>query len=94
MQHIGSGNTFYMSRFNKGETPDSLIPPKVFDKETTQKYLTETFDFCAGLIRNLNDADLDKAFPGRPNTPSMTGWDWLLNASSTRHIIADTPRCI
>jgi uncharacterized damage-inducible protein DinB len=80
MQHIGSGNTFYISRFNKGEVPDSLTPPKVFDKETTKKYLNDTFDFCAGLIKKMNDADLDKEYPGRPNTPSLTGWDWLLNA--------------
>jgi uncharacterized damage-inducible protein DinB len=79
MQHIGSGNVFYISRFNRGEIPDALNPPKEFDQETTKKYLTDTFDFCAGLIGKLTEADLDKAYPGRPNTPSQTGWDWLLN---------------
>ena len=79
MQHLGSGNVFYMSRFDRGETPENLMPPKVFDKETTKKYLNDTFDFCAGLIGKLTDADLDKAYAGRPNTPSQTGWDWLLN---------------
>ncbi|HVW86177.1 MAG TPA: DinB family protein [Bryobacteraceae bacterium] len=79
MAHIGSGNVFYMSRFNKGETPESLTPPKVFDKETVKKYLTDSFDFAAGLIQKLTDADLDKSYPGRPNAPAQTGWDWLLN---------------
>jgi len=78
--HIGSGNVFYLSRFNKGEVPDNLAQPKVFDKATVTKYLSDTFDFCAGLIKNLTDADLDKMYPGRPNTPAASGWDWLLNS--------------
>jgi uncharacterized damage-inducible protein DinB len=77
--HIGGGNVFYFSRFNKGEVPDSLTPPKVFDKETVKKYLSDTFDFCAGLMGKMTTADLDKSYPGRPNQPAQTGWDWVLN---------------
>ena len=77
--HIGSGNAFYFSRFNKGEMPDNLTPPKAFDKETVKKYLSETFDFCAGLLSKMSTADLDKTYPGRPNQPAQTGWDWVLN---------------
>lgn len=77
--HIGTGNAFYFSRFNKGETPDNLTPPKAFDKESVKKYLTDTFDFCGGLLSKLTPADLDKSYPGRPNQPAQTGWDWVLN---------------
>lgn len=77
--HIGSANVFYISRFNKGEVPDHLAAPKVFDKETVRKYLTDSFDFCGGLITKLSDADLDKSYPGRPNTAAQSGWDWVLN---------------
>jgi hypothetical protein len=77
--HIGGGNMFYFSRFNKGEVPDNLAPPKVFDKETVKKYLSDTFDFCAGLLSKMSTDDLDKSYQGRPNQPSQTGWDWVLN---------------
>jgi uncharacterized damage-inducible protein DinB len=77
--HIGSGNMFYFSRFNKGEMPDNLTPPKVFDKETVKKYLSDSFDFCAGLLSKMSTADLDKSYPGRPNQPAQSGWDWVLN---------------
>lgn len=79
MAHIGSGNTFYFSRFNHGEIPDNLAAPKVFDKDTVKKYLADTFDFCAGLLSKMTNADLDKAYAGRPNQPSATGWDYVLN---------------
>jgi len=77
--HLGTANVFYISRFNKGEIPDNLAAPKTFDKETVKKYLADCFDFCGGLIGKLTDADLDKSYPGRPNTPAQTGWDWVLN---------------
>jgi uncharacterized damage-inducible protein DinB len=77
--HIGGGNVFYFSRFNKGEVPDNLTPPKVFDKEAVKKYLSDTFDFCGGLIGKMATADLDKSYPGRPNQPAQSGWDWVLN---------------
>ena len=80
MQHLGAANAFYISRFRGGELPDSLKPPDKFDKETTKKYLTDSFDWCADVLKSLSEADLDKSFPGRPNTPAQTGWDWVLNA--------------
>jgi uncharacterized damage-inducible protein DinB len=78
--HLASANTFYISRFKGGEMPDSLKPPKEFDKETVKKYLTASFDFCGDVIKGLTDEALDKSYPGRPNTPSQLGWDWVLNA--------------
>jgi uncharacterized damage-inducible protein DinB len=80
IQHLGTNNAFYISRFKAGEIPDSLQPPEKFDKETTKKYLAASFDFCAGVIQGLTQAGLDKSYPGRPNTPAQTGWDWVLHA--------------
>jgi len=80
IQHLGTNNAFYISRFKAGDLPDSLQPPEQFDKETTRKYLTATFDFCATVLQGITNADLDKTYPGRPNTPPQTGWDWVLHA--------------
>jgi uncharacterized damage-inducible protein DinB len=80
IQHLATNNAFYISRFKAGEIPDSLQPPEKFDKETTKKYLTGSFDFCAGVLKGITAADLDKQYPGRPNTPAQTGWDWVLHA--------------
>jgi uncharacterized damage-inducible protein DinB len=79
MQHIGVNNAFYISRF-KGAPPDSLKAPEKSDKETTLKYLAESFDYCAGVLKGITAADLDKLYPGRPNQPQQTGWDWVLHA--------------
>lgn len=80
MQHLAGNNIFYISRLNKGEIPESLRAPQKTDKETTKKYLTDSFDFCAGVLKNATMEDLDRSYPGRPNTPSQTGWDWILHA--------------
>jgi uncharacterized damage-inducible protein DinB len=80
MQHIGTNNAFYISRFKGESPPDSLKPPEAGDKETTKKYLTESFDWCAGVLKGISEADLDKPYPGRPNTPPQSGWDWVLHA--------------
>ena len=81
MQHIATNNAFYISRFKGGELPDALQqPPEKTDKETTKQYLTASFDFCASVFKGISDADLDKSYPGRPNTPPQTGWDWVLHA--------------
>jgi uncharacterized damage-inducible protein DinB len=48
MQHIAANNAFYISRF-KGGLPDSMKPPEQSDKETTLKYMTASFDYCAGV---------------------------------------------
>lgn len=80
LQHLASNNVFYISRLNKGEIPESLRAPQKADKETTKKYMTDSFDFCAGVLRNATVDDLDKSYPGRPNTPPQTGWDWILHA--------------
>jgi uncharacterized damage-inducible protein DinB len=80
MQHLGTANAFYISRFKGGEMPDNLKPPTAGDKETTMNYLTATFDFCGDVLKGLSTADLDKSYPGRPNTPAQTGWDWVMNA--------------
>ena len=80
MGHIATNNAFYISRFKGGELPDSLHPPKEFDKETVKKYLAASFDWCAEVIQGLNEDALDKSYPGRPNAPHQTGWDWVLHA--------------
>ena len=81
MQHIATNNAFYISRFKAGELPDALQqPPQKTDKETTKQYLTASFDFCASVLKGLAAADLDRQYPGRPNTPLQTGWDWVLHA--------------
>ena len=80
MQHLATNNAFYISRFKAGEIPDNLLPSEKFDKETTRKVITESFDFCAAVLKGITAADLDKSYPGRPNTPPQTGWDWVLHA--------------
>jgi uncharacterized damage-inducible protein DinB len=81
MVHIASGNAFYMSRLRGGELPESLRhPPKTIDPATARQFLTDSFDFCAGVLKSTSDAELNKSYPGRPNQPPATGWDWLLNA--------------
>jgi uncharacterized damage-inducible protein DinB len=79
MVHIGQANVFYLSRMAKSGVPDSLKAPKPIDKASAQKYLADTFDFCAATLSPLSVADLDKAYPGRPGTPAMTGWDLVFN---------------
>jgi uncharacterized damage-inducible protein DinB len=80
MQHIATNNAFYLSRLKGGEMPPNMQPPDKTDKETTTKYLADSFEFCAGVIVTTSEAALDKLYPGRPNTPMQTGWDWYLNA--------------
>ena len=80
LQHLAGNNAFYISRFKAGEIPDSLRPPEKTDKETVKKYIADSFDYCAGVLKGITEADLDKSYPGRPNTPPQTGWDWVLHA--------------
>jgi uncharacterized damage-inducible protein DinB len=79
MQHIAANNAFYISRF-KGGLPDSMKPPEQCDKDATLKYMTASFDYCAGVLKGLSEKDLDQSYPGRPNQPAQTGWDWVLHA--------------
>jgi uncharacterized damage-inducible protein DinB len=79
MQHIGANNAFYISRF-KGGLPDSMQPPAQSDKDTTLKFLNASFDYCAGVLKDLTEKDLDQMYPGRPNQPPQSGWDWVLHA--------------
>jgi uncharacterized damage-inducible protein DinB len=79
MQHIAANNAFYISRF-KGGLPDSMKPPEQSDKGTTLKYMTASFDYCAGVLKGLTEKDLDQPYPGRPNQPPQSGWDWVLHA--------------
>jgi uncharacterized damage-inducible protein DinB len=79
MQHVAGNNVFYISRF-RGGPPDSLKLPEQSDKETTIKYLTASFDYCADVLKSLTEKDLDQSYPGRPNQPPQTGWDWVLHA--------------
>jgi uncharacterized damage-inducible protein DinB len=79
MVHIGQANVFYLSRMAKSGVPDSLKAPKPITKENAQKYLADTFDFCASVLSPLGVADLDKSYAGRPGTPAMSGWDLVFN---------------
>ncbi len=79
MQHIAANNAFYVSRF-KGGLPDSMKPPEQSDKETTLKYMTASFDYCAGVLKSITEKDLAQSYPGRPNQPPQSGWDWVLHA--------------
>jgi uncharacterized damage-inducible protein DinB len=81
MVHIAQANVFYLSRMAKSGVPDSLKAPKPTEitKASAQKYLADTFDFCASVLSPLSAADLDKSYAGRPGTPAMTGWDLVFN---------------
>ena len=80
MVHIGQAQVYYAGRFSKTAVPDSLKAPKVADKASATAYLAATFDFCGAGLTGLTTADLDKPYPGRPNTPPLSGWDLILNA--------------
>lgn len=79
MVHIGQANVFYISRMSKTPPPSTLKAPKPIDKASAQKYLSDTFDFCASVLGGLTTADLDKPYQGLPNTPPMSGWDLVFN---------------
>jgi uncharacterized damage-inducible protein DinB len=70
---------YYIGRLRVGETPELLKPPAKTDKETIKQYMTACFDYCADVLKGLNDEALDKSYPGRPNTPPLNGWELVLN---------------
>jgi uncharacterized damage-inducible protein DinB len=80
MVHIGQAQVFYVGRFSKTAVPDEMKAPKVAEKEAAKKYLAATFDYCDAGLATLTPADLDKMYPGRPNTPPTSGWDLLMNS--------------
>jgi uncharacterized damage-inducible protein DinB len=80
IQHLATNNAFYISRFKGGEIPDSLVPSEKFDKGSVKRCVAESFDFCTAVLKGISEADLDKPYPGRPNTPPQSGWDWVLHA--------------
>ncbi len=80
MVHIGQAQVYYAGRFSKTAVPDDMKAPKEATKAAAMKYLAATFDYCGGGLTALTTADLDKAYPGRPNTPALSGWDLILNA--------------
>jgi uncharacterized damage-inducible protein DinB len=80
MVHIGQAQVFYAGRMSKTAVPDDMKAPKVADKDGAKKYLAATFDYCGAALSSATIADLDKPYPGRPNTPPMSGWDLVLNA--------------
>jgi len=49
------------------------------DKDSAVKYLSDVFDWCAGVLSGLTQADLDKVYPGPNNAPGMSGWDLVMN---------------
>jgi len=78
MVHIGQANVFYLSRLAKNPPAASLRSAKP-DKDSAVKYLSDVFDWCAGVLSGLTQADLDKVYPGPNNAPGMSGWDLVMN---------------
>jgi uncharacterized damage-inducible protein DinB len=80
MVHIGQAQVFYAGRMSKAAVPDAMKAPKVANKEAAKAYLAATFDYCGAALSAATPADLDKMYPGRPNTPAVSGWDLIFNA--------------
>ncbi len=53
--HTGSTNSYLLGVIS-GKPP--IPEPEVANKENTEKYLIETFDFCAEIISELTEEDL------------------------------------
>ena len=79
MVHIGQAQVYYAGRMSKTAVPDAMKAPKVADKEAAKTYLAQTFDYCGAALSSATNADLDKMYPGRPNTPPLSGWDLVFN---------------
>jgi len=77
LAHLSAANTRYFARL-KGVDPPVKEPEKA-DKETVKKFITECFDWCAGILGGLSEEDLQKSIPGRGAQPAVTGRDLVLN---------------
>jgi len=70
--HLGYFNTFLFG-FTKDKA--AIPEPETADKESAQNYLTETFDYCAGILSDLTEEDM--AIVDNPNKPN-----WLARNSN------------
>lgn len=79
MVHLASANLNYFRRI-KGEAAP-LKPPAnpEKDKEGVKKFLAESFDWCAGVLGGMSEADLDKSYPGQGKQAALTGRDLVIN---------------
>jgi len=54
--HLGYFNTFLLGFiFEK----DAIPEPELFDFETTQRYVLDTYDFCLTILSDLKEKDLE-----------------------------------
>ena len=77
MIHLGGANTRYFARI-AGQAPPLKDPPTA-DKETVQKFLAETFDWCAAILGKMTEEDMAKSYPGTGKQPPMGGRDLVMN---------------
>lgn len=75
MVHIASTNYAFCAGL-KDTDPPAISLPSATDKEATVKFLSDSFDYCAGIISNLTEEQLAKAH----NSPDgrLPGRDLLL----------------
>jgi hypothetical protein len=79
MVHLANANLNYFRRI-KGEAAP-LKPPAEpdKDKEGCKKFLSDSFDWCAGVLGGMSAEDLDKSYPGQGKQPALTGRDLVIN---------------
>jgi uncharacterized damage-inducible protein DinB len=75
MAHIASTNYAFCAGL-KDTDPPSLPASAAADKDATVKFLSDSFDYCAGIVPNLTEEQLAKAH----NSPDgrLPGRDVLL----------------
>lgn len=56
--HIAQANGFYCGMASGTKSP--IAKPAAMDKATVVKLLTDSFDFCEGVVAKMTPADLDK----------------------------------
>lgn len=57
--HIAQGNYGYCTRLSGAKSSPFAKPAKI-DKETAMKIVGESFDYCAGVLTPLTDAQLNE----------------------------------
>jgi uncharacterized damage-inducible protein DinB len=60
MSHIASTNYAFCAGLKDSDAP-STPSPAAADKEAVIKFLSDSFDYCAGVIPNLSEEQLSKA---------------------------------
>lgn len=76
MVHISQAEGFYLGNLGKGRAPTA---PQGEGKAEVIAYMTASFDWSIGVIKQLTAADMTKSFGGGKG-PASAGLDLLLNA--------------